>query len=958
MKKYFNSKRFGLLSVLALCASMLSQPLSAQTKQLTTEQAKAMYSADKPLRHVTVHDPSVTYDSVSKQYYIFGTHRGVAKTSDLQNWSSLRAPWKVGSNNNAGDDQAVVTPVVKKIKKGGAEVDFPAFNAYQWSACIPTHGSNNWGNITGNMWAPDIIWNPTMKKWCQYLSINGLRWNSSIVLLISDKVEGPYEYQGPVIISGFNVDNNANVSYKKTDLELVLGTQSSLPGRYNCSWGNRWPHAIDPSVFFDEEGKLWMAYGSWSGGIWIIELDEATGLRDYDVTYPSTNGTSDDVRSDPYFGKKIAGGRYVSGEGSYIEHIGNYYYLFVTNGGLEAKGGYEMRVFRSKNPNGPYTDTQSRSAIYSSYALNFGVNCDTRGEKLLGPYDDWGFMTLGERAQGHNSVIAADDGKTYLVYHTRFNDGTEGHQVRVHQLYLNERDWLVAAPFEYTGETVTDEDIRTRMVFDKADVPGQYQILIHKYSMDHKNGEEVLPKTILFNEDGTISGAYSGTWTLKEGTSYIQVKINGLIYYGVMVEQKMEPTSIKALCFTACGNSGVNVWGYKMKDDYYLAKQINTTTMPVKDKQTVYSNLYLYNIPLSDGIKLEWKSSNPEILSSKGHYNPNGLTEDVPVELNVKMSFGDYFWADTMSVTVQKNNIADLSPYLNGIAAYYDFDSTAIVNAYNPEQKAVVKKNGTGTLPAAEQDSMRFGNYYHQYFGAAGNCSYTQFVNPLYGKDMADGMTMAFWLKCEDENLWDAIWSFFNTSEQSRLYMTGNAYYGYNNNKGNWIDINHPTAIETNYLPTGKWVQITVTLSRTNGITLYVDGARKLSSAYKYAGSQNGKDIATRNAFDYNEIVDFIKQCPDLYFGYGSFWGSANICYDDLLIYDRALSATEILTLKNLYNRVTDFANKQTSGIDDVFITEQPGAFDNAVYDLMGRKVQIMQKGRIYIKNGKKFVNN
>ncbi|MBO5314780.1 MAG: hypothetical protein J6A70_05805, partial [Prevotella sp.] len=71
-----------------------------------------------------------------------------------------------------------------------------------------------------------------------------------------------------------------------------------------------------------------------------------------------------------------------------------------------------------------------------------------------------------------------------------------------------------------------------------------------------------------------------------------------------------------------------------------------------------------------------------------------------------------------------------------------------------------------------------------------------------------------------------------------------------------------------------------------------------------------------------------------------------------------ALSATEILTLKNLYNRVTDFANKQTSGIDDVFITEQPGAFDNAVYDLMGRKVQTMQKGRIYIKNGKKFVNN
>lgn len=91
------------------------------------------------------------------------------------------------------------------------------------------------------------------------------------------------------------------------------------------------------------------------------------GLRNYDVTYAESE------TSDPYFGKKIAGGHYVSGEASYIEYIGGYYFLFMTYGGLEAAGGYQMRVFRSLSPDGPYVDSKGSSAIYNSYQLNFGL---------------------------------------------------------------------------------------------------------------------------------------------------------------------------------------------------------------------------------------------------------------------------------------------------------------------------------------------------------------------------------------------------------------------------------------------------------------------------------------------------------------------------------------------------------------------------------------------------------
>ena len=363
------------------------------------------------LKRVSVHDPSIVWEPVSQTYYIFGSHRGAAKTTDLMSWTTFTAPWQNAYTSNCSNAAAFNQPQVTKVKKGGAEIDF-AFDAQAWSK----RGSTNY-NVDGNMWAPDVIWNKAMNKWCMYLSINGDYWYSSIILLTSDNIEGPYRYQAPVVISGFHT----GTTYKNTDLEIVIGTQTSLPGRYAVgnNWGRRYPNCIDPCVFYDEEGKLWMAYGSWSGGIWMLELDENTGLRDYDVTYTLT-GSGDGVTVDPYFGKKIAGGFYVSGEASYIEYIGGYYYLFVTYGGLAAggvdndynNGGYQMRVFRSENPNGPFTDSQNKNAIFTSYLLNFGPNenDNNRGVNIFGAYTAWGNQAkgnLGERSQGHNSIIAA-----------------------------------------------------------------------------------------------------------------------------------------------------------------------------------------------------------------------------------------------------------------------------------------------------------------------------------------------------------------------------------------------------------------------------------------------------------------------------------------------------------------------------------------------------------------------
>ena len=522
------------------------------------------------LKRVSVHDPSVVWDPASQTYYIFGSHRDHAKSTDMMNWTKITVPWATATSSNADPNVAFTTPEVTKIKKGGQEYDF-VFDAVKWSALGGAQGQAKY-NVTGNQWAPDVIYNKAMQKWCMYLSINGDNWYSSIIMLTADNIEGPYRYQAPVVISGFK----NGTEYKDTDLEVVLGSLDALPDRYKTGskWGERWPNNIDPCVFYDEEGKLWMSYGSWSGGIWMLELDEETGLRDYDVEYELT-GKGNGITVDPYFGKKIAGGYYVSGEASYIEHIGDYYFLFMSYGGLAAggkandynNGGYQMRVFRSENPDGPYKDMNGTDAVYNSYQLNFGPDANSnRGINIFGAYTDWGNQAkgnLGERSQGHNSIIAAEDGRIYLVYHTRFQNRNEEHQVRVHQVFLSKNGWLVAAPFEYTGEQVTTADIATTQQIATDQIPGDYKLLIHKYKLNHLKKEAVSPVDIQLNADGTISGSQTGTWSIEEGTSYVIIKIGSTTYYGVFVEQTLEPTDDKAVAFTAVTKNGQTIWGYQ-----------------------------------------------------------------------------------------------------------------------------------------------------------------------------------------------------------------------------------------------------------------------------------------------------------------------------------------------------------------------------------------------------------
>ena len=649
---------------------------------MKASQMGTLYKSSSASR-VSVHDPSIVVDkntsTGAKTYYIFGSHRACARTTDMRNWTTQSWNYGVVQTNGAVRSTTDFSGVFKtnqtktvKVLKDGVETDvtFGNFDCEAWR-----YTQNN-PSLGGNQWAPDVLWNPTMQKWCMYMSLNGDNWRSVIALLTADKITGPYVYQGPVVYSGFQWSDPSNQTYKQTDMELVIGTQTSLPARYNVSgnWGRRWPNNIDPCGFFDEEGELWMAYGSWSGGIFILKLDKTTGLRDYTTTYPGTNNNSDGVTSDPYFGKKIAGGYYVSGEGAYIEHIGNYYYLFVTHGGLEASKGYEMHYYRSKNPNGPYTDASSTSAIFPSYMMNYGPTATTtRGMKILGSHQ-WDTMKYAEMSQGHNSVLLDDDGRAYLIYHTRFNSGNEGFEDRVHQLFVNEKGWLVASPFEFNGLTginsvYSQEDIEGSEICSQDEIVGTYQVMMHPYKMDFANNAYSTPGIALVKKNGTITGDYIGTWRRKAGTSYITLKIRpksassatSTEYYGVILPQVFSGTNAPAVCFSAISTEGVSVWGSNMNGSYavdYNYTNVVKNNLPMTSLQLIKADLDLSIQGLRYGASVSWTSNRPDLLSDTGKLMvPYVATGDtiVTVELICTTQKDNYAYSFKRQVRIRTN---------------------------------------------------------------------------------------------------------------------------------------------------------------------------------------------------------------------------------------------------------------------------------------------------------------
>ena len=112
-------------------------------------------------------------------------------------------------------------------------------------------------------------------------------------------------------------------------------------------------------------------------------------------------------------------------------------------------------------------------------------------------------------------------------------------------------------------ENMAAANIARKQYVATAQIAGQYKLLVHNYGLDHAAKALSTPVDITLHADGTISGARTGSWSVREGTSFVTINI-GKEYQGVMIEQTLEPRDEKAVCFTALDSStGVTIWGYK-----------------------------------------------------------------------------------------------------------------------------------------------------------------------------------------------------------------------------------------------------------------------------------------------------------------------------------------------------------------------------------------------------------
>src|SRR5262245_60269890 len=199
--------------------------------------------------NVTVHDPSVL--RVGHEFYVFGSHLASERTRDWQHWT------QVTTDTTA----AVGNPLVPDPQT-------------QFREALDWVGSQTF-------WAPDVI-RLGDGRFRFYYCIGRLDAPiAALGMAISDSITGPYTHVQLMLRSG------------------MFGQPSPDGTNYDPT---RHPNTVDPDVFFDQAGKLWMVYGSYSGGVFILELDRTTGLL-----LPGQG-----------YGKKLIGGNHSRIEGAFI----------------------------------------------------------------------------------------------------------------------------------------------------------------------------------------------------------------------------------------------------------------------------------------------------------------------------------------------------------------------------------------------------------------------------------------------------------------------------------------------------------------------------------------------------------------------------------------------------------------------------------------------------------------
>jgi len=488
------SKRLAVRAVLAvMLISVMPLVGCTRAEEDGGELPPAVVHQGPPVfTNASVHDPSVIRMK-NGMYYVFGSHLAAAKSPDLMNWQLIATGVKEGN--------PLIPHVVKELSE-----------TLEWAEA-------------DTLWAADVIQLANGKYYMYYNACRGDSPLSAMGIAVASHIEGPYKDTGIILKSGM-----AGASEDGTPYDARIH-----------------PNVVDPDVFYDQEGKLWMVYGSYSGGIFIMEMNAKNGKP-----LPGQG-----------YGKKLIGGNHSRIEGPYMLYSPDtgYYYLFLSFGGLDARGGYNLRVVRSKSPDGPFVDAAGNDMrevkADPAKKLFDDESITPYGVKLMGNYrfrDPLGEgRKIGYVSPGHNSAYYDDQtGQYSLIFHTRFPAEGERHEIRVHSFYFNEAGWPVVAPFRYAG--VPDATVK---LMDKAQVPGEYELVNHGKDISAKIKESA---AIRLEDNGSVTGVVSGQWETGDDAK-LRLTVEGKDYDGVWLQAWDEKAERWTQTFTVLSSEGVALWG-------------------------------------------------------------------------------------------------------------------------------------------------------------------------------------------------------------------------------------------------------------------------------------------------------------------------------------------------------------------------------------------------------------
>ncbi|MEV0724637.1 family 43 glycosylhydrolase [Micromonospora purpureochromogenes] len=190
--------------------------------------------------------------------------------------------------------------------------------------------------------------------------------------------------------------------------------------------GGGWLWTIDPSQFTDVDGKHYLYYGSYYGGISVTELS-ADGLR--------AVGAPTLVAVDNKF------------EGSYVLRHDGWYYLFASTANCCAgpATGYSVQVGRATSPRGPFVDRDG-TPLTASRAGGTPV-LTQNGNRWIGT--------------GHNGFLTDLSGQDWIVYHAidradPYLDEPFG--INERPMLIDRLDWIDGWPRVNAGAGPSDGD--------------------------------------------------------------------------------------------------------------------------------------------------------------------------------------------------------------------------------------------------------------------------------------------------------------------------------------------------------------------------------------------------------------------------------------------------------------------------------------------------------------------